>query len=76
MDYTSLSAVVVLGPQQAQAATAHKIARTVYYLLKYRVPYHDIGAERYEQTQREHDIAHLRRRAARLGFVLAEQEAA
>lgn len=65
-----------LGPQQAQAATAHKIARTVYYLLKHHVPYHDIGADRYELTQRERDIVHLRKRAAKLGLTLSEHDAA
>ena len=34
---------------QAQVATAHKIARTVYHLLKYKTAYHDIGAKAYEQ---------------------------
>ena len=33
-----------LGPAQALAATAHKIARTVYHMPKDRVPYYDIGA--------------------------------
>jgi transposase len=33
-----------LGPAQALVATAHKMARTVYHMLKDRVPYHDIGA--------------------------------
>jgi transposase len=38
-----------LGPMQALVATAHKIARTVYHLLKYKTAYHDVGAEQYEQ---------------------------
>ena len=67
---------VQLGPQQAQAATAHKIARTVYYLLKHHVPYQDVGAEIYEQTQRERDIAHLRKKAAKLGFTLTPPQVA
>ncbi len=32
-----------LGPMQALVATAHKIARTVYYMLKHRVSYHDVN---------------------------------
>src|SRR5258708_23559048 len=31
------------GPQFAQVATAHKIARIVYHMLKYQVQYADIG---------------------------------
>lgn len=58
------------GPQFAQLATAHKIARTVYYLLKHRVQYVDVGAERYEQQQRERELSALRKKAAKLGFTL------
>lgn len=58
------------GPQFAQVATAHKIARTVYHLLKYHVQYVDIGAEEYVQKQREREVAALRKKAAKLGFNL------
>jgi transposase len=62
------------GPQFAQVATAHKIARTVYHLLKYHVSYVDLGAEAYEQKQRERDIATLRKKASKLGFTLTAPE--
>lgn len=55
---------------QALVATAYKIARTVYYMLKNRVQYHDIGAEAYEQKQRERELAYLKKKAAKLGFDL------
>ncbi len=58
------------GPMFAQVATAHKLARTVYHLLKYHVQYADIGAEGFEQKQRERDIAALQKKAAKLGFTL------
>ncbi len=58
------------GPMFAQVATAHKIARTVYYLLKYHVQYVELGADGFEQTQRERDVAVLRRKATKLGFTL------
>ncbi len=60
------------GPLFAQVATANKIARTVYHMLKYHVHYEDIGAEEFERQHRERDIASLRKRAARLGFTLVE----
>jgi transposase len=63
-----------LGPAQALVATAHKIARTVYFMLKYKVPYEDIGAQGYEAQQREHELAYLKRKAAKLGFDLAPKE--
>ena len=59
-----------LGPMQALVATAHKIARTVYHLLKDKTAYHDIGAERYEQQFQERELAHLRQKAAKLGYTL------
>jgi transposase len=63
------------GPQFAQVATAHKMARTVYFLLKHRVPFIEIGAEAYEQKQRTREVASLRKRAARLGFTLTSAQA-
>jgi hypothetical protein len=58
------------GPLFAQVATAHKIARTVYHLLKYRVPYEDMGADAFARKQQERDVQALRKRAATLGLTL------
>jgi transposase len=60
-----------LGPAQARVATAHKIARTVYHLLKYRVPYHDIGAAEYTKRFRERELKYLQKKAAKLGYKLS-----
>lgn len=65
-----------VGPAQAQVATAHKIARVVYHLLKHKVEYQQMSAEEYEQQFREREIRHLQRKAARLGFTLSPQPAA
>jgi hypothetical protein len=65
-----------LGPAQALVATAHKIARTVYFMLKYKVSYQDIGAEGYETQQRDRELAYLKRKAAKLGFDLMPKETA
>ena len=62
-----------LGPMQALVATAHKIARTVYHLLKESVQYHDIGAAEYEKKHAERELAILQRKAAKLGFTLTPQ---
>jgi transposase len=62
------------GPLYAQVATANKIARAVYHMLKFHVQYEDIGAEEFERKQRERDIAALRKKAARLGFALVGAE--
>jgi transposase len=60
------------GPKAAIVATAHKIARIVYHLLTHRTPFCDLSAEDYEQRARERDLAHLRKRAAKLGLTLVE----
>ena len=39
------------GPGQAIVATAHKIARIVYHLLKTGEPYREEGAAEYEQKR-------------------------
>jgi len=63
------------GPMAAQVATAHKLARTVYHMLKYHVQYEELGAQAFEQKQRERDVAALRKKAAKLGFTLTMPEA-
>jgi len=64
-----------LGPKAAIVATAHKIARIVYHMLKHRTPYRDLSPEDYAQRARERDIANLRKRAAKLGLALVESPA-
>jgi hypothetical protein len=59
-----------LGPKQANVATAHKIARAFYHMLKHRTPFHDLGGEEYERRARERELANLRRRATKLGMEL------
>jgi transposase len=60
------------GAKQAIVATAHKIARTFYHILKHRVPFHDLGGEEYERRARERERKNLQKRAAKLGLVLTE----
>ena len=52
-------------------ATAHKIARTVYHMLKDRVLYHDIGAAEYNQRFRERELKYFQKKAAKLGDTLS-----
>lgn len=60
-----------LGPRQAIVATAHKIARTVYHLLRTGEAYREESAADYESKRRERELKHLARRAHKLGFTLA-----
>ena len=52
----------------AKAATAHKLARMMYFMLTRGEAYVDPGQQHYEEQQRERSIAALKRRAAALGF--------
>jgi transposase len=58
------------GAPKATTATAHKLARIFYHMLKYRQAYHDPGQDYYEQQYRERTINNLRRRAKELGLDL------
>jgi transposase len=61
------------GGPKAITATAHKIARIFYYMLKYRQEYHDPGQAYYEQQYRERVVRNLQRRAKELGMKLVTQ---
>jgi transposase len=58
------------GAPKAVTATAHKLARIVYFMLKRREPYRDPGADYYEEQHRVRVIRNLQRRAAKLGMRL------
>lgn len=64
------------GPQQATVATAHKIARMVYHLLKYGEAYEPESATEYDQKRQERELRALTRRANKLGYTLAPVVAA
>jgi transposase len=61
-----------LGAPKAITATAHKLARLVYSMLKYGTEYTDVGQEYYEQRYRSRVIQNLKKRAQQLGFDLIE----
>lgn len=65
-----------LGAPQAITATAHKLARMVYYSLKYGLQYVRQSQEEYEQQTRQKQIANLKKKALRLGLVVVEQASA
>jgi transposase len=59
-----------LGAPAAITATAHKLARIIYFMLKNRTAYQDPGAFAYEQQHRDRVVRNLQRQAVRLGFRL------
>ncbi|MFQ5343922.1 MAG: IS110 family transposase [Anaerolineae bacterium] len=58
------------GAPTAITATAHKIARIVYHLLKYQEEYHDPGREAYEAQYQARMLKNLQRKAKKLGMKL------
>lgn len=60
-----------LGPAQAAVATAHRIAKVVYKMLKYKVEYEPLSVAEYEARYREQQIQYLQKKAAKLGFQLS-----
>ena len=58
------------GAPVAVTATAHKLARIIYYILKRKEPYRDPGAAAYDQHYKQRVMRNLQRRAAKLGMRL------
>ena len=55
---------------RANTATAHKLARMLYFMLTRGEDFVDQGQQHYEEQQRQRSIAALKRRAAALGFAV------
>jgi hypothetical protein len=63
-----------LGPKQGIVATAHKIARVVYHLLKYQEPCEQTSATEYDRQCQERALSYLQRQAAKLGYTLTPNQ--
>ena len=59
-----------LGAPKAITATAHKLARIIYSMLRYGQAYADAGAEYYETQYRQRALRSAKKRAAQLGYQL------
>ena len=59
-----------LGTPKAITATAHKLARIIYSMLRYGQKYVDAGASYYETQYRQRALRNAKRRAAQLGYEL------
>ena len=61
-----------LGAPKAITATAHKLARLIYSMLKHGTQYVDAGQEYYEQRYRTRVVENLKKRALEFGFELVK----
>jgi transposase len=64
-----------LGAPQAITATAHKLARIIYRMLKFGEAYVQQGLEQYEEKTKARALKAVQKSAAALGFKLVPQEA-
>jgi transposase len=58
------------GAPKAITATAHKLARLIYSMLKHGTEYVDQGQDYYEQQYQDRVMKNLKHRAAQMGFAL------
>ena len=63
-----------LGAPKAITATAHKIARIFYNMLKNGQAYVDKGQDYYEKQYHDRIVSNLKKRAAEMGFDLTQHE--
>jgi len=55
---------------KAITATAHKLARLIYSMLKHGTEYVDQGQDYYEQQYQDRVVKNLKQRAEQMGFAL------
>lgn len=61
------------GRAKAVTATAHKLGRLVYALLKHGEKYVAVGQEQYEEAHQARQLRALKRKAAELGYEVNEK---
>jgi transposase len=60
------------GPAKAITATAHKLARIIYHMLKHRQPFDPHRLQRNQRQLQQRRLKRLKRQAKQLGFKLVE----
>ncbi len=61
-----------LGRAKAITATAHKISKIIYNMLRHGIGYNEAGQDYYEQKYQDQVLRNLKRKAEELGFSLVE----
>ena len=56
------------GKKRATVAVAHSMLIAIYHILKYKVPFRDLGSAYYDNFNREHKINAYLRRLQALGW--------
>ena len=63
-----------IGGPKAITATAYKLARLIYSMMKNGTEYVDKGEEVYEEQHRERALKNLKRRARQMGYELVKSD--
>lgn len=61
-----------LGPEQAIEAAAHRLARMIYFTLKFQRPYVDPGPDYYTEKHKNQILKRMEKRARQLGYQLVK----
>jgi transposase len=56
------------GKQRAIIAVAHSIMKSIFYMLSRNVPYHELGANYFDERRRHYTVDRLARRIEHLGY--------
>lgn len=63
-----------MGSVEATTATAHKMARTLYFMMVNKTDFQDLGGDYYEKQNRAKTLKYLNKKAQSLGYVLKEDK--
>ena len=62
------------GAPKAITATAHKLARLIYSMIKHGTEYVEQGQDYYEEQYQKRVVTNLKRKAAQMGFTLTPRD--
>lgn len=63
-----------MGPIEAITATAHKMARAIYYMMLRKTDFQEAGGDFYDNLNRVKTLKFLKKRAESLGYVMMEKQ--
>jgi len=58
------------GKKRAVMAVAHSITKSVYHVLKYNVPYHELGAEYLDSRVKKKREKYLKTELEKMGYAV------
>ena len=61
------------GAIEATTATAHKMARVIYFMMLRKEGYKEVGADYYDKINKEKTLKFLKKRAKSLGYILEKE---